>query len=268
MVNSSFDTATVAMPVVFVAHGGGPLPLLKDAAHQQHRAFLSSLAAQLPVPKAILVVTAHWESESVALASHPSPGMLYDYSGFPAESYQFRYPAPGAPELALQVQQLLHSKHIACRLDTERGFDHGTFVPLMLMYPNADIPVLQMSLLRSLDAAAHIEIGEALAELCTQGVLIIGSGMSFHNLRALMSGDPNTPILSAQFDEWLTNTVTSAPAKALTQWQQAPAALFAHPRAEHLLPLLVCAGAAGGRVGACNYQDWLFNGKISGYIWR
>lgn len=123
-----------------------------------------------------------------------------------------------------------------------------------------------MSLLGSLDAAAHIEIGEALAELCTQGVLIIGSGMSFHNLRALMSGDPNTPILSAQFDEWLTNTVTTAPAKALTQWQQAPAALFAHPRAEHLLPLLVCAGAAGGRVGECNYQDWLFNGKISGYM--
>ena len=261
------------MPVLFVAHGGGPLPLLNDPSHYHHREFLTTIAAQLPTPRAILLITAHWESDEVALASNRAPGMLYDYSGFPAESYQYRYPAPGAPELALQVQQLLQARDVRCRLDDERAFDHGTFVPLLLMYPKADVPVLQMSLLRSLDAAAHIKIGEALTELRTQGVLIVGSGMSFHNLRALMSADPRTPSLSAQFDQWLTDTVRSAPEhalKSLAQWQQAPAAQFSHPRAEHLLPLHVCAGAAAaaGRAGECNYQDWLFNGKVSGYIWH
>ena len=266
------DLASI-MPVLFVAHGGGPLPLLNDPSHQQHHAFLTSIAAQLPQPTAILLITAHWEANEVALTSSQAPGMLYDYSGFPAESYQYRYPAPGAPELALQVQQLLQSQGVPCRLDSERGYDHGTFVPLMLMYPKANIPVLQMSLLRNLDAAAHINIGKALADLRSQGVLIVGSGMSFHNLRALMSGDPRTSSLSSQFDEWLTAAITAEPSQMLTkleQWQQAPAALFAHPRAEHLLPLHVCAGAAfaAGRAGECNYQDWLFNGKVSGYIWR
>lgn len=266
------NASSAMMPILFVAHGGGPLPLLNDPSHQQHRAFLTTIASQLPLPKAILLITAHWESHEVALASSQTPGMLYDYSGFPAESYRYKYPAPGAPELALQVQQLLQTQGLPCRLDEERGFDHGTFVPLMLMYPNADIPVLQMSLIRNLDAVAHLRVGEALAELRSQGVLIIGSGMSFHNLRALMSGDPSTAELSAQFDEWLTAVITAEPSQMLAklaQWQQAPAALFAHPRAEHLLPLHVCAGAAAvaGRAGKCNYQDWLFNGKISGYIW-
>lgn len=267
-------TATSAiMPILFVAHGGGPLPLLNDPSHQQHRAFLTTVAEQLPKPTAILLITAHWESNEVALASNPAPGMLYDYSGFPAECYHYRYPAPGAPQLAVQVQQLLQNQAIPCRLDNERAYDHGTFVPLMLMYPEANVPVLQMSLLRNLDAASHLKIGEALSELRAQGVLIVGSGMSFHNLRALMSGDPKTPSLSTQFDQWLTDAVTAEPAQALpllADWQQAPAALFAHPRAEHLLPLHVCAGAAAaaGRAGECNYQDWLFNGKISGYIWR
>lgn len=261
------------MPVLFVAHGGGPLPLLNDPSHQHHRAFLTTIAAQLPVPKAILLITAHWESNEVALASSQAPGMLYDYSGFPPETYHYRYTAPGAPALAVEVQKLLHARDIPCRLDGERAFDHGTFVPLMLMFPKGDVPVLQMSLLRNLDAAAHIKVGEALAELRAQGVLIVGSGMSFHNLRALMSGDPRTQSLSAQFDQWLNQAVTAEPTQALTMlanWQQAPAALFSHPRAEHLLPLHVCAGAAAaaGRAAECNYQDWLFNGKVSGFIWH
>lgn len=261
------------MPVLFVAHGGGPLPLLNDPSHHHHRAFLSSIAATLPMPKAILLITAHWESDEVAVASSQTPGMLYDYSGFPPETYQYRYPALGSPALAAQVQKLLQARNIPCRLDGERAFDHGTFVPLMLMYPKGDLPVLQMSLLRNLDAEAHIKVGEALAELRAQGILIVGSGMSFHNLRALMSGDPRTPSLSEQFDRWLTEAVTAEPQhalKMLASWHEAPAALFSHPRSEHLLPLLVCAGAAAaaGQSGQRNYEDWLFNGKVSGYIWH
>lgn len=265
--------ANPLMPVLFVAHGGGPLPLLNHPTHAKHRQYLQEIPATFAKPRAILLITAHWESPEVALSVHPTPKMLYDYAGFPAESYQFQYPAPAAVALAEQVKNLLLRQDIRCRFDSERGYDHGTFVPLMLMYPAADIPVLQMSLLSSLDASQHIRIGQALSQLRQEGVLIVGSGMSFHNLPALMSGDPRTAPLSRQFDDWLTQTITSSPKDALPKlvnWLQAPAAKFAHPRAEHLLPLHVCAGVAAeaGVAGECHYQDWLFGGKVSGYIWR
>lgn len=267
------SVANQLMPVLFVAHGGGPLPLLNHPSHHRHRQYLQGIAAALPKPQAILLITAHWESVEVAMSVKPTPSMLYDYSGFPAESYQFQYQAPAAVDLAVQVHHLLLRHDIPCRFDHERGYDHGTFVPLMLMYPEANIPVLQMSLLASLDAREHIRVGQALSQLRQQGVLVVGSGMSFHNLPALMSGDPRTPELSAQFDAWLTQTITSSPKEALVKladWQQAPAAKFAHPRAEHLLPLHVCAGVAAeaGGPAELHYQDWLFGGKVSGYLWR
>jgi aromatic ring-opening dioxygenase catalytic subunit (LigB family) len=264
------------MPVVFVPHGGGPMPLLGDANHRELTRFMQTLAGGLPRPTAILVITAHWEEEVVSVTSSPAPGMMYDYYGFPPESYEFKYPAPGNPALAKHVQQLLQQHNIDARLDNQRAFDHGTFVPLMLIYPAADIPLVQLSLLASLDPAAHIAIGKALAPLREQGVLILGSGMSFHNMRAFFSNDSSIKGKSHIFDDWLTETLTSsdltseARAQRLQEWASVPQARFCHPREEHLLPLHVCWGAAhqGSPAAEQNFSGLLFNTAISGYLWR
>lgn len=264
------------MPVVFVPHGGGPMPLLGDANHHELTQFLQSLAANLPRPTAILVITAHWEETVVSITHSAAPGMMYDYYGFPPQSYEFNYPAPGHPALAKNIQQLLHDKNIDARLDNQRAYDHGTFVPLMLIYPAADIPVVQLSLLASLDPAAHIAIGKALAPLRAQGVLVVGSGMSFHNMRAFFSGDPAVRVKSEAFDYWLTETLcaphlnTQDREQRLVDWASAPQGRFCHPREEHLLPLYVCWGIAnqGSITAQQNFSGLLFNMAISGYIWR
>lgn len=263
------------MPVLFVPHGGGPMPLLNDVNHRELRAFLTSVTAPIPTPKAIVLITAHWEESVVTLSSSPKPSILYDYYGFPPEAYQLTYPAPGEPELAEQIANMLADKGIAARLDSERSFDHGTFVPLKLMYPEANIPVVQMSLVHSLDPKIHIAIGEALAPLRDQGVLIVGSGMSFHNMRAFFSSDLTVQSRSAEFDHWLTQTLTASDSAAevktaLTHWQSAPEARFSHPREEHLLPLHVCFGAGhhGSSHAERNFNGILLNTLISGYIWQ
>lgn len=262
-----------SMPVLFVPHGGGPMPLLNDVNHQQLRAFLTSVTAQIPTPKAILLITAHWEEPVVTLSSSPEPGMLYDYYGFPAEAYQFIYSAPGEPALAKQIAAMLGEQGITARLDSERAFDHGTFVPLKLMYPQANIPVVQMSLVQHFDPKTHIAIGEALAPLREQGILIVGSGMSFHNMHAFFSKDPRVLHRNAEFDHWLTDSLTGDGVDTMTrliQWQSAPAARFSHPREEHLLPLHVCFGAAHRNTirAARNFNCVLLNTLISGYIWE
>jgi aromatic ring-opening dioxygenase catalytic subunit (LigB family) len=202
--------------------------------------------------------------------------MLYDYYGFPPESYEFTYPAPGNPALAKHIQQLLQDKNIDARLDNLRAYDHGTFVPLMLMYPAADIPVVQLSLLATLDPAAHIAIGKALAPLREQGVLLVGSGMSFHNMRAFFSDEPSIKGRSETFDNWLTETLTATQLdnqvreERLRNWSAAPQARFCHPREEHLIPLHVCWGAAsqGSAFAEQHFSGLLFNTAISGYLWR
>jgi aromatic ring-opening dioxygenase catalytic subunit (LigB family) len=264
------------MPIVFVPHGGGPMPLLGDANHRELTRFMQSLAVDLPRPTAIVVITAHWEEEVVSITYSPAPGMMYDYYGFPPESYEFKYPAPGDQPLAKQIQQLLQDNNIDARLDNQRAYDHGTFVPLMLMYPAADIPVVQLSLLSSLDPAAHIAIGKALAPLREQGVLIVGSGMSFHNMRAFFSNDPSIKGKSEIFDDWLAETLTASNLtpqdreQRLCTWASAPQGRFSHPREEHLLPLHVCWGAAskGSLAAEQNFSSLLFNTVISGYLWR
>lgn len=265
----------VLMPVLFVPHGGGPMPLLHEPNHRDLSHFLTSVTDGLPRPTAILLVTAHWEEDVATLSSAAAPGMLYDYYGFPPESYRLRYPAPGNPELAAQIAELLAAAGIASRLDVKRDFDHGTFVPLMLMYPQADIPVVQLSLLSNLNPLAHIAIGRALAPLREQGVLIVGSGMSFHNMQAFFSGDPSVLDKSGQFDTWLTDTLThhsrsvDEQSQRLTGWAQAPEARFCHPREEHLLPLHVCFGAgvvASGKAVKI-FNGLLFNTRISGFLW-
>lgn len=264
------------MPVIFVPHGGGPMPLLGDPQHRELVKFIQALGADLPRPSAIVVITAHWEEEQVSITHSAAPAMFYDYYGFPPESYEFSYPAPGNPALAKQIQQLLQAQNIAARLDNQRAYDHGTFVPLMLMYPAADIPVVQLSLLATLEPAAHIALGKALAPLRAQGVLILGSGMSFHNMRAFFSSDPSVRNKSESFDAWLADTLCSTqlanPVREtrLRDWAAAPQARFCHPREEHLLPLHVCYGAAssGSAPAEQNFNGLLFNTVISGYLWR
>ena len=263
------------MPVIFLPHGGGPMPLLGDANHRELIGFLKNVSGKLPKPAAILVITAHWEASVASVSSAQDPGMLYDYYGFPPESYQFQYPAPGNPGLAAEVVALLSQQGIESQLDSRRDYDHGTFVPLMLMYPEAQIPVVQVSLLNSLDPAAHIALGRALAPLREKGVLILGSGMTFHNMRAFFSNDPFITTRSEAFDTWLEQVLLgSAPTEEAEQqliaWKKAPEARFSHPREEHLLPLFVCFGAASQSTSSAEkvFSGLFMNTRISGYMWR
>jgi len=264
------------MPVLFVPHGGGPMPLMGDANHRELSAFMRAIVNRLPAPKAILVVTAHWEEREATVSSHPAPGMIYDYYGFPPETYRYQYPAPGQPALAQSLVDLLTAAGLPARLDPERGYDHGAFVPLMLMYPAATVPVLQLSLVKGFDPATHIAIGKALAPLREQGVLILGSGMSFHNMQAFFTPNPTTRSRSDKFDQWLTQTLCDPSltdeerSTRMINWVEAPEARFCHPREEHLLPLHVCFGTGAASAGKAErvFSEFLFNTKISGFLWR
>lgn len=256
------------LPTLYIPHGGGPWPWMAGSRsqHASLERYLSILPSRLPErPRTILMVSAHWEETVPTLMSSERPGMLYDYGGFPPHTYEVRYPAPGAPTLVPRVQELLQRAGHAVRLDSDRGYDHGTFVPLALMWPKADIPILQLSLLRGLDPAAHLALGRALAPLRNEGVLIVGSGSSFHNM-ALISNPARGPY-SAAFDAWLQATVagqvSAERSKALEAWASAPAAHHAHAREEHLLPLMVAVGAAEGKPGLCNYHEPAFLGDIA-----
>ena len=193
--------------------------------------------------------------------------MIYDYSGFPPHTYQLRYDAPGSPALAQQIRDLLADAKFPVRLDPQRGWDHGVFIPLKLIYPDADIPVVQLSLKAGLSPAEHIKVGLALGRLRKQGVLIVGSGMSYHNLRGFRPGEQVEA--SDQFDRWLTEAVTAPTAQVrnekLLRWQTAPAARQAHPREEHLIPLMVAAGAAGQDLGRKVFQDRVMGAVVSAF---
>lgn len=259
------------MPTVFLPHGGGPWPFVKvpfgsPAELDALATYLRNVAALPKVPpKAVLVVSAHWEENVPTLMTAAKPPMFYDYYGFPPESYTITWPAPGAPQWAPRVQSLLSKAGFASDVDAERGFDHGTFVPLKLAYPKADVPTLQLSLKRGLDPQEHLNIGKALAPLRDEGVFIVGSGMTYHNLRSFNRGAKD---VAETFDAWL-RQVGTAPAhernQQLLQWANAPAARQAHPREEHLLPLMVIAGAAGDDRGTLGYKGTILDLSISAY---
>lgn len=262
---------TTRLPTYFVSHGGGPWPWMPEM-----RAMLASLdtaLADMPTqigrtPKAVLMISAHWEERAFTLGSSPAPGMVYDYGGFPAHTYSVVYPAPGAPELALRVQELLQEAGLPVALDPQRGYDHGTFVPLAVMYPDAKVPVLQMSLRTGLDPAEHMALGRALAPLRDEDVLIVGSGLSYHNLRNFGSGG-RAP--SKAFDLWLQEAMAASPtvrAEALVNWESAPAARICHPREEHLLPLMVAVGAAYDDAAVCVYHDEAIFGGVTASSFR
>jgi aromatic ring-opening dioxygenase catalytic subunit (LigB family) len=268
------DKATI----LYIPHGGGPLPLMNEPGHASLNLFLGEYAASIDSPDlrpdAIIVVSAHWEEAEIAITSAPAPPLLFDYCGFPPETYEYQYPAPGNPGLATRVHGLLGKAGIESRLDAERGFDHGMFVPLLLMYPAADIPCIQVSLSSSLDAALHVRIGRALSALKKENLLVLGSGFSFHNMQAIMSKtDAAIEPCNQAFEDWLLETCCATTLseaereQRLVNWQEAPHACYVHPREEHLLPLQVCYGM-GQSAARKVFQEPVAGFLTSAYQWR
>lgn len=262
------------LPTYFISHGGGPWPYMDG---EFRRTFdkleqsLREMSAELhDVPRAILMVSGHWEEQGLAISSGVHPGMVYDYSGFPEYLYHITYGAPGSPELAQHVMALLQDAGIEARLDPARGFDHGTFSIMKPLYPNEDIPVVQLSLDTNLDPGFHMTLGRALAPLRDEGILIIGSGFSYHNLSAMRRNTGYQE--SGQFDAWLQETLLQVtPAERierLRNWESAPSARAAHPREDHLIPLMVAVGAAGDDAGAVTYHQKDFAGGITASSFR
>ncbi|CAK7235689.1 hypothetical protein SCUCBS95973_009352 [Sporothrix curviconia] len=270
--------------VIALSHGGGPMPVLGDPSHDE---LVKSMRTRVPAilglnnsttrPKAIVLVTAHWSERVPTVSSGAKPTLLYDYGGFPAEAYRLKYDAPGSPEVAQRVASLLQGAGFRPELDDERGWDHGVFVPLLLVHPAADVPVVQVSVLASEDAAAHFAMGRALAPLRDDNIAIVGSGFaSFHNLRLMFAGVTRDPSTRAQLVAW-NEAVTAAALEpdeqareaAFAQWRSFPAAYVTHPRggAEHFLPLIVCAGAAGNEKGKA-YTDHFQGLDILSYYWE
>lgn len=263
--------AESAPRVLCIPHGGGPMPVLGEPSHGKLIEFLSGAQDLVGRPAAILLVSAHWECPQPTLTSGANPELIYDYGGFPPETYELQYPAPGSPDLAQRAAGLLEGAGFAPRLDDRRGFDHGMFIPLLLMYPDAAIPVVQLSLLSSLDPAAHLAMGAALAELAGDDVLILGSGFTFHNMNAFFSGADGDPDNEA-FESWLNHAVTDPGidederGRLLIGWADAPGARWCHPREEHLLPMHVCAGAGRGPARRV-FDDTVLGKRSSGYLW-
>jgi len=258
--------------IVYFSHGGGPLPILGDPGHKAMVEFMQQLPSQLTKPEAVLVISAHWEESAATLLGAQNPPMFYDYYGFPQQAYQITYPAPGSPELAEKIVGLLGKSSIPARIDPQRGFDHGLFIPLKLMYPQADIPSLQLSLVRGLNSAVHIALGKALQGLLNENILVIGSGFSFHNMGAFSWGGAGAsdPANDA-FQDWLIDVCTGAMPQAerekrLVEWDQAPSARYCHPREEHLLPLHVCQGMAGGP-GKLVFDDQILGKRAVAFLW-
>ena len=257
------------LPTYFLSHGGGPWPWMKEergATYDQLEASLLQVRRGLgAAPRAVLIVSGHWEADSFLLSSAAQPPMVYDYYGFPEHTYRIRYDAPGAPALAETVRDILSGGGLRSSLDPARGFDHGTFSLMQTMYPESDMPLLQLSLRADYDPEVHLKAGELLAPLREEGVLIVGSGLSYHDLRGLMSGTGAKA--SAAFDHWLNETLVEvSPVERrarLLRWQVAPSARAAHPREDHLLPLMLAVGAAGEDAGARIFHQRDFMGAIT-----
>jgi len=254
------------LPVFFLSHGGGPWPWIDDMKSHFATTYVElQKLGKIYCPKAVLVISGHWEEPSFKVSSSSSPSMIYDYHGFPPHTYHIQYKAPGSPDLAKRVRDLLQQNGIQVNEDSSRGFDHGTFVPLSLIFPEANIPIVQLSLKQSLDPAEHVRLGACLEPLRQEGILIIASGLSYHNLRSFFKG--GGPV-SEIFEKWLTQTVESNPEirnQRLVHWSEAPKAREAHPREDHLIPLMVAAGAAGNDIGKRFILDKAFDVSMASY---
>jgi len=262
--------------VLYIPHGGGPLPILGDPSHKAMVKFLENIKSKINKPSSIIVISAHWEEDEVKITSGKKPSLIYDYYGFPEASYKITYPVPGNHKLANKIKTLLEAKNINSKLDPKRGFDHGVFIPLKIIYPDASIPCVQISLLKNLDPKKHIEIGKALTSLIYENILLLGSGMSFHNLEILLSASKNIDNDNAknkEFDDWLVSVCTGKELendkreKELVEWIKAPSARFCHPREEHLIPLHVCYGVNCEKADLI-FNDYINDKKVSAFLWQ
>ena len=253
------------LPTYFISHGGGPWPYIPDmrAMFTNLEASLVEMTKQLSEkPKAILMISGHWERNTFGVQSGAHPSMEYDYYGFPDYTYQIQYQAPGAPDVATRVAELIKGAGFPVDLDDKKGYDHGAFAPMAVMYPEADMPLVQLSLKSNLNPEEHMALGRALAPLREEGILIVGSGLSFHNL-GLRGPQAIKP--SNDFDAWLQETLLNNKPKErsarLIEWESAPYARLCHPREDHLIPLMVALGAAENSEATCVYHDeGLFGG--------
>jgi aromatic ring-opening dioxygenase catalytic subunit (LigB family) len=258
--------------IVYLSHGGGPLPILGDPSHKAMIEFMKNLPQLLIKPELIVVISAHWEEDVPTIIGGSEPELFYDYYGFPQQAYELKYPARGSSESAKKVLNMLEENGIEGQIDLERGFDHGMFIPLKLMYPNADIPCIQISLIKGLDAPSHIKMGKALRKILNGKTLIIGSGFSYHNIMAFFEQRENsTDTRNDEFQEWLIETITGKISQderedRLINWDKAPNARYCHPREEHLLPLHVCAGLAGKK-GDIVFDDEILRKRGIAVAW-
>jgi len=266
--------SSTRLPTYFLSHGGGPWPYMDGPFREnfhQLEASLKAIPAELGgiTPRAVLMISGHWEAARFEVMASPKPPMVYDYGGFPPHTYHIQYPAPGDPLLAERVHGLLAAAGLPTALNAQQGFDHGAFTTMFPMYPQADVPLVQLSMLQGYDPEAHLALGRVLAPLRDEGVLIVGSGLSYHNLRAF---GPGAKTASGQFDAWLQSTLLqAAPAERselLRHWSEAPAARQAHPREDHLVPLMVAVGAAEGEAGTCIYHEPAFMGGVTASSFR
>lgn len=249
-------------PALFVSHGSPTLPLESSAA----TAFLRQLGRALGRPEAVLVVSAHWDTVRPAVSSATEPETIYDFYGFPPELYRLRYPAPGAPGLADRVAALLAARELPAQIDPERGLDHGAWTPLILMYPDADIPVTQLSIQSRLGPRHHVRLGEALRPLRDEGVLIFASGGATHNLRELrhQRGSPVPQPWTVEFNEWLADVLKARRTDDLIAYREkAPHAVRNHPTDEHLIPLFVAFGAGDPGAATQRLHSSIESGVIS-----
>jgi aromatic ring-opening dioxygenase catalytic subunit (LigB family) len=253
--------APTRQPAIFLSHAGGPCfwmefpPPYGREAFTPLRNYFAGLLQDLPaLPSAIVVNSAHWEERVTTVSTAAAPPMYFDYYGFPPNTYELNYPAPGSPELAAEIAGLLAGAGIEHRVNATRGFDHGVFVPMLIVDPAARIPVVMVSIRNDLDPARHIELGRALAPLRDRNVLLLGSGNVWHG-----GGGPQGALGSRKFEEWTTMTLAdtdpSRREQALLNWETAPHARSAQPHADHLMPLLVIAGAAGKAAGKRRFHD-------------
>lgn len=259
-------------PSLFIPHGGGPCFFLNPDGScppewARMRDYLAAILPSLPErPRAILVVSGHWEEADFTVHGGAKPELLFDYYGFPEHTYRLRWDAPGAPELAARTKDLLKAAGFTVGEETDRGWDHGVFVPLKVAVPGADIPTLQLSLRRDLDPASHIRAGRALAGLRDEGVLILGSGMSFHNLRMIRS---DVRAQADAFDDALSAAVTDPDPERrrarVAAWADLPQARFAHPREEHLIPLMVAMGAGRDDPAVHDLRDHVLGCTVSAF---
>jgi len=245
----------MTMPTLFLSHGAPTLAINNTAAS----AFLKTLAAHVPAPQAVLVISAHWEEATPTLGL--GTDTIHDFYGFPQQLYRMTYPAQPARDVAERAVALLHAADVAAGVDVSRGRDHGVWIPLMLAWPKAQVPVAQLSLVRGADPAVHFAIGQALKPLRDEGVLIIGSGSATHNLRARPTPAPAE--WATSFADWLDRTLESGDDAALQDWRRAaPYAEINHPSAEHFDPIFVARGAASGEPARKLHQSWEF-GSLS-----